>query len=125
MIKDNLGSFSRQDTRRGDRVYLGNRLIGADAYNARKTHRQAAGVTVAGLELVKGNFQDGVGFNFEVTAMLADGVFEEVGCEIRNFDVREAAVRFPDGFEFASGLVANGKGVIAENFAAFPVAVFG
>src|SRR5205085_624896 len=81
-----LVSFQNLSCRR-QRVYLGDRFVGADADDARESHRQAAGVAVAALEFVEGNFQDRVGLDFKITSVLTFCALEKMCGELRDLHI--------------------------------------
>ena len=53
-------------------------FISPDAKDARKTHGHPAGMAVARLEFIKGDFKHGVGNNFAITAMVPNGATQKV-----------------------------------------------
>jgi hypothetical protein len=77
------------------------------------------------LDDVERDFEHGVGDDGAITAVDLERVGEEVFGELGDLDVGQAGIGFADGEQaVVVFLVSDGEGVVAEDIAAFAVAVF-
>src|ERR1051326_2897044 len=82
-------------------------------------------MAIAGLNFVKRDLEDGVRLHFKIASVLANGRAQKVIRQFGDFSIGQSAVGFADGPQFTSSFIANGESIIAENFVAFAMAIFG
>src|SRR5436190_3227628 len=88
-----------------ERVDFADRLVRANSGDPWEAHGQAAIVTGALLNLVEGDFEHDVWFDFEVTAALSQRVIQEMLSELLDLFISQAAVGFADCLELARNFV--------------------
>lgn len=100
-------------------------FVPADGVDAGETEGEAGIVTFGWLDRVEGDLEDDGGFDQVLSALFFDGRAEEVAGEVLDFGIGQAGVGFSDDTELSGLFVADGEGVVGEDFRPFTVALFG
>src|SRR5438552_2608096 len=107
-----------------DGIDFAHRLIGANACDAGETHGEAAIMAVTLLDFVESDLEDDVRFDLEITSALPFRMFQEVPGQELDFGIGQTAVSFTNRLQLAGDFIPHGKGVVAEDFISFAVAIF-
>ena len=109
----------------GEGVDLRGRLVAADGFDAREAHGEAAGVAVARLDRVEGDFEHDLRDHFAVTAVLGDGRRGEMFGQLFDLRISQTGIRFANGQQLPRPLVPHRESVVAQHVAAFAVPLLG
>src|SRR2546428_838606 len=77
-------------------VDLPHRFIGTEPRDPREAHRVAGLMTIAGLDLIESDLDDGVGHDRAHAPVVLDGVLQKIARHLCDLLVRETGIRLSD-----------------------------
>lgn len=110
-------------SRGGEGVDVCGAFVASDGFDAREAEGETGVVALGGIDGVESDFEDDGGFDPVHAALGFEGGALEVFGEVFDFFVGEAGIGFADGDEFVGAFVADGEGVVGEDFGAASVAL--